>query len=104
LLAVEETRRLDSMIWMMRVLAIFMVCMLQLTWHGSEVQHRASSKIEDLNFLLNRSCYPILMVAGYLRVFEFVKELLVCGSKSYFGALLCCAWRYPTIPTRSMSQ
>ncbi|KAH9545819.1 hypothetical protein CY35_12G067200 [Sphagnum magellanicum] len=29
---------------------------------------------------------------GYLRVFEFVKELLVCGSKSYFGALLCCAW------------
>jgi hypothetical protein len=35
LLAVEETRRLDSMIWMMMVLAIFMVCMLQLTWHGS---------------------------------------------------------------------
>lgn len=35
LLAVEETRRLDSMIWMMRVLAILMVCMLQLTWHGS---------------------------------------------------------------------
>ncbi|XP_058087737.1 uncharacterized protein LOC131234763 isoform X5 [Magnolia sinica] len=30
--------------------------------------------------------------AGYLRIFNYSKELLVCGVKSYYGALLCCAW------------
>ncbi|KAM7531744.1 hypothetical protein LguiB_035154 [Lonicera macranthoides] len=29
---------------------------------------------------------------GYLRVFDFKNEKLVCGGKSYYGALLCCAW------------
>ncbi|KAJ9558965.1 hypothetical protein OSB04_013579, partial [Centaurea solstitialis] len=31
---------------------------------------------------------------GYLRVFDFLNEQLICGGKSYYGALLCCAWRY----------
>lgn len=30
---------------------------------------------------------------GYLRVFDYSKEQLICGGKSYYGALLCCAWR-----------
>ncbi|RYR03400.1 hypothetical protein Ahy_B06g082320 isoform B [Arachis hypogaea] len=30
---------------------------------------------------------------GYLRVFDYIKEQLICGGKSYYGALLCCAWR-----------
>ncbi|KAL9274461.1 putative catabolite repression protein creC, partial [Drosera capensis] len=29
---------------------------------------------------------------GYLRVFDYVKEQLICGGKSYYGAILCCAW------------
>uniref|UniRef100_A0A7N0U586 Uncharacterized protein n=1 Tax=Kalanchoe fedtschenkoi TaxID=63787 RepID=A0A7N0U586_KALFE len=29
---------------------------------------------------------------GYLRVFDYAKEQLICGVKSYYGALLCCAW------------
>ncbi|XP_023733237.1 probable catabolite repression protein creC [Lactuca sativa] len=29
---------------------------------------------------------------GYLRVFDFLNERLICGGKSYYGALLCCAW------------
>ncbi|KAL1313693.1 hypothetical protein HN51_040300 [Arachis hypogaea] len=29
---------------------------------------------------------------GYLRVFDYIKEQLICGGKSYYGALLCCAW------------
>ncbi|KAJ4830166.1 hypothetical protein Tsubulata_010298 [Turnera subulata] len=29
---------------------------------------------------------------GYLRVFDYSRELLICGGKSYYGALLCCAW------------
>lgn len=31
--------------------------------------------------------------SGYLRVFDYSKEQLICGGKSYYGALLCCAWR-----------
>ncbi|KAM1040356.1 hypothetical protein FF1_029603 [Malus domestica] len=29
---------------------------------------------------------------GYLRVFDYSKEQLVFGGKSYYGALLCCSW------------
>uniref|UniRef100_A0A0D9XPM1 Uncharacterized protein n=1 Tax=Leersia perrieri TaxID=77586 RepID=A0A0D9XPM1_9ORYZ len=29
---------------------------------------------------------------GYLRVFDFAREQLIFGGKSYFGALLCCSW------------
>ncbi|XP_052172534.1 uncharacterized protein LOC127788387 isoform X2 [Diospyros lotus] len=29
---------------------------------------------------------------GYLRVFDYNNEQLICGGKSYYGALLCCAW------------
>ncbi|KAD5803140.1 hypothetical protein E3N88_14500 [Mikania micrantha] len=29
---------------------------------------------------------------GYLRVFDFKTEQLICGGKSYYGALLCCTW------------
>lgn len=29
---------------------------------------------------------------GYLRVFDYSKEQLICGGRSYYGALLCCAW------------
>ncbi|KAG9155466.1 hypothetical protein Leryth_009889 [Lithospermum erythrorhizon] len=29
---------------------------------------------------------------GFLRVFDYKNEQLICGGKSYYGALLCCAW------------
>ncbi|CAL9246530.1 unnamed protein product [Arabidopsis halleri] len=29
---------------------------------------------------------------GYLRIFDFLTQKLVCGGKSYYGALLCCSW------------
>ncbi|XAR60456.1 hypothetical protein NMG60_11033853 [Bertholletia excelsa] len=29
---------------------------------------------------------------GYLRVFDYSIEQLICGGKSYYGALLCCTW------------
>lgn len=32
--------------------------------------------------------------AGYLRIFDYKNEQLICGGKSYYGALLCCAWRW----------
>ncbi|CAI9282001.1 unnamed protein product [Lactuca saligna] len=30
---------------------------------------------------------------SYLHVFYFLNERLICGGKSYYGAVLCCAWR-----------
>lgn len=40
-------------------------------------------------------CYWLrsLSNVGYLRVFDYKNEQLICGGKSYYGALLCCAWR-----------
>ncbi|VAH93654.1 unnamed protein product [Triticum turgidum subsp. durum] len=35
---------------------------------------------------------------GYLRVFDFAKEQLIFGGKSYYGALLCCSWRNSYFP------
>ncbi|RZC09004.1 putative leucine-rich repeat receptor-like serine/threonine-protein kinase [Glycine soja] len=35
---------------------------------------------------------PLPPDSGYLRVFHYSKEQLICGRKSYYGALLCCAW------------
>ncbi|CAA7046270.1 unnamed protein product [Microthlaspi erraticum] len=29
---------------------------------------------------------------GYLRIFDFSTQKLLCGGKSYYGALLCCSW------------
>ncbi|KAL7173641.1 hypothetical protein ACSBR2_032990 [Camellia fascicularis] len=29
---------------------------------------------------------------GYSRVFDYSNEQLICGGRSYYGALLCCAW------------
>ncbi|CAI9260194.1 unnamed protein product [Lactuca saligna] len=29
---------------------------------------------------------------SYLHVFYFLNEQLICGGKSYYGAILCCAW------------
>ncbi|KAL8149876.1 hypothetical protein AgCh_006768 [Apium graveolens] len=29
---------------------------------------------------------------GYLRIFDYRTEQLICGGKSYYGALLCCSW------------
>ncbi|RRT52051.1 hypothetical protein B296_00029120 [Ensete ventricosum] len=38
-------------------------------------------------------CIVIRILVGYLRVFDFSKEQLAFGGKSYYGALLCSAWR-----------
>ncbi|CAI9261604.1 unnamed protein product [Lactuca saligna] len=34
---------------------------------------------------------------SYLHVFYFLNEQLICGGKSYYGAVLCCAWRFGCI-------
>ncbi|CAM6010423.1 unnamed protein product [Sphagnum balticum] len=54
--------------------------------------HICQGSINGLSFSPDGKYLATVGRDGYLRVFEFAKELLVCGSKSYFGSLLCCAW------------
>ncbi|KAF5945823.1 hypothetical protein HYC85_016051 [Camellia sinensis] len=37
--------------------------------------------------------FLIKFICGYLCVFDYKNEQLICGGKSYYGAVLCCAWR-----------
>ncbi|EEF42960.1 nucleotide binding protein, putative [Ricinus communis] len=59
------------------------------------VAHARYSKVQDLISSLNKITLVMFFRvnnAGYLRVFDYIKEQLICGGKSYYGALLCCAW------------
>ncbi|KAJ8753451.1 hypothetical protein K2173_019850 [Erythroxylum novogranatense] len=49
------------------------------------------SHLFSLN-LLRTLLAQVSLSTGYLRVFDYSKEQLFCGGKSYYGALLCCAW------------
>eukprot|EP00850_Spirogloea_muscicola_P009026 SM000050S16951 [mRNA] locus=s50:44162:46830:+ [translate_table: standard] len=73
--------------------------------HAFSVAHARSSKSNPvarwhvcagpLNALAFSSDGTFLACAGrdgFLRIFDFAQEVLMCGCKSYFGALLCCAW------------
>lgn len=62
---------LDEMVRLLH-LAILIVCSLSISFS-----------------LIYFSMHP-----GYLRVFDYAKEHLICGGKSYYGGLLCCAWRW----------
>ncbi|KAL2652146.1 hypothetical protein R1flu_020274 [Riccia fluitans] len=54
--------------------------------------HICQGSINEIAFSPNGMYLAAVGRDGYLRVFEYAKEQLTCGSKSYFGALLCCAW------------
>ncbi|CAM6092794.1 unnamed protein product [Calypogeia fissa] len=54
--------------------------------------HVCNGAINGVAFSPNGMYMAVVGRDGYLRVFDYDKELLVCGSKSYFGSLLCCAW------------
>ncbi|XP_042388209.1 probable catabolite repression protein creC isoform X3 [Zingiber officinale] len=52
------------------------------------------SSINNLSFSSDGTCLATVSRDGYLRVFDFAKEQLKFGGKSYYGALLCCAWSF----------
>ncbi|KAL5546182.1 hypothetical protein UlMin_005869 [Ulmus minor] len=56
--------------------------------------HICQGSINSIAFSTRRDGVFLATVGrdGYLRVFDYSKEQLVCGGKSYYGALLCCAW------------
>ncbi|KAK8965728.1 hypothetical protein KSP40_PGU021042 [Platanthera guangdongensis] len=54
--------------------------------------HICQGSINSMSFSADGVYLATVGRDGYLRVFEYSKEKLFCGGKSYYGALLCCAW------------
>ncbi|KAI3983376.1 hypothetical protein MKX01_013443 [Papaver californicum] len=54
--------------------------------------HICQGSINSISFSADGTYLATVGRDGYLRVFDYSKEQLICGGKSYYGALLCCAW------------
>ncbi|KAJ7976971.1 WD repeat-containing protein [Quillaja saponaria] len=54
--------------------------------------HICLGSINSISFSTDGSYLATVGRDGYLRVFDYSREQLVCGGKSYYGALLCCSW------------
>ncbi|XP_043696701.1 WD repeat-containing protein 20-like isoform X2 [Telopea speciosissima] len=54
--------------------------------------HICQGSINSIAFSTDGTYLATVGRDGYLRVFDYSKEQLICGGKSYYGALLCCAW------------
>ncbi|KAL4190678.1 hypothetical protein AMTRI_Chr07g25930 [Amborella trichopoda] len=54
--------------------------------------HICQGSINNISFSVDGMFLATVGRDGYLRVFDYSKEQLICGGKSYYGALLCCAW------------
>ncbi|KAL3825915.1 hypothetical protein ACJIZ3_021944 [Penstemon smallii] len=54
--------------------------------------HICQGSINGIAFSTDGAYLATVGRDGYLRVFDYKNEQLICGGKSYYGALLCCAW------------
>ncbi|PSS23665.1 Catabolite repression protein creC [Actinidia chinensis var. chinensis] len=54
--------------------------------------HICQGSINSFAFSTDGSYIATVGRDGYLRVFDYKNEQLICGGKSYYGGLLCCAW------------
>ncbi|KAJ8533854.1 hypothetical protein K7X08_007178 [Anisodus acutangulus] len=54
--------------------------------------HICQGSINSLAFSADGVYIATVGRDGYLRIFDYKNEQLICGGKSYYGALLCCAW------------
>ncbi|KAH7863573.1 hypothetical protein Vadar_019303 [Vaccinium darrowii] len=54
--------------------------------------HICQGSVNNIAFSADGKYLATVGRDGYLRVFDYSSEQLICGSKSYYGALLCCAW------------
>ncbi|CAH2064230.1 unnamed protein product [Thlaspi arvense] len=54
--------------------------------------HICQGSINSIAFSYDGSHLATVGRDGYLRIFDFSTQKLVCGGKSYYGALLCCSW------------
>ncbi|RID65333.1 hypothetical protein BRARA_D00534 [Brassica rapa] len=56
------------------------------------VWHICQGSINSIAFSNDGSHLATVGRDGYLRIFDFSTQKLICGGKSYYGALLCCSW------------
>ncbi|XP_040992851.1 dystrophia myotonica WD repeat-containing protein-like [Juglans microcarpa x Juglans regia] len=56
--------------------------------------HICQGSINSIAFSADGAYLATVGRDGYLRVFDYSKEQLICGGKSYYGALLCIAWSF----------
>ncbi|CAN4092565.1 unnamed protein product [Withania somnifera] len=54
--------------------------------------HICQGSINNIAFSTDGAYIATVGRDGYLRIFDYKNEQLICGGKSYYGALLCCAW------------
>ncbi|XP_013742579.2 dystrophia myotonica WD repeat-containing protein-like isoform X1 [Brassica napus] len=54
--------------------------------------HICQGSINSIAFSNDGSHLATVGRDGYLRIFDFSTQKLICGGKSYYGALLCCSW------------
>ncbi|XAR69079.1 hypothetical protein NMG60_11000538 [Bertholletia excelsa] len=54
--------------------------------------HICQGSINSVAFSADGTYIATVGRDGFLRVFDYKNEQLICGGKSYYGALLCCAW------------
>nr|KJB36616.1 hypothetical protein B456_006G167400 [Gossypium raimondii] len=54
--------------------------------------HVCQGSINSIAFSFDGAYLATVGRDGYLRVFDYPKEQLVCGGKGYYGAVLCCSW------------
>ncbi|KAB2622321.1 WD repeat-containing protein 20-like [Pyrus ussuriensis x Pyrus communis] len=54
--------------------------------------HICQGSVNSIAFSTDGSYLATVGRDGYLRVFDYSKQQLICGGKSYYGALLCCTW------------
>ncbi|KAK6152389.1 hypothetical protein DH2020_015024 [Rehmannia glutinosa] len=54
--------------------------------------HICQGSINGIAFSTDGAYIATVGRDGYLQVFDYKNEELICGGKSYYGALLCCAW------------
>ncbi|TVU51222.1 hypothetical protein EJB05_02632 [Eragrostis curvula] len=54
--------------------------------------HICQGSINAISFSPDGAYLATVGRDGYLRVFDFSKEQLLFGGRSYYGALLCCTW------------
>ncbi|KAH0928648.1 hypothetical protein HID58_014375 [Brassica napus] len=56
--------------------------------------HICQGSINSIAFSNDGSHLATVGRDGYLRIFDFSTQKLICGGKSYYGALLCCSWSW----------
>uniref|UniRef100_A0A5B7ART1 Uncharacterized protein n=1 Tax=Davidia involucrata TaxID=16924 RepID=A0A5B7ART1_DAVIN len=54
--------------------------------------HICQGSINSIAFSTDGTYIATVGRDGYLRVFDYKNEQLICGGKSYYGSLLCCSW------------